>query len=77
MFALNLIDKCYTHVVQCAAVTIHCSEMIEHPQLCSPKNCKEHWNGAAPSSASLPPTIRDDACGGYTSLILKVSLDSM
>lgn len=56
--------------LQWLAVSIHLSEMITHPQKWLRKTCNEHWNGAAPSSASCPPTIRpDDISGGKTKRI--------
>lgn len=43
--------------IQWAAVKIHFDDRIEHPQKWNLLICNEHWYGAWPSSASLPPTI--------------------
>lgn len=52
--------KCSTYDWrQCAAVKVHFSFRIEHPQICPIFiTCSEHWYGAWPSAASVPPTIR-------------------
>lgn len=60
----------FSYLTQWAAVTIHESLITEQPQLWSPKYFNEHWKGATPSGASLPPTMRDDDdCGGYAKIL--------
>lgn len=50
---------------QWAAVTMNFCVRIEHPHSCIPFNKTEHWYGANPSVASLPPTIRPKNTNGY------------
>lgn len=56
--------------MQCAAVRTHLLEIIAHPQLCRPFCWIEHWYGAKPSAATVPPTIRP-VNGGWPTSFLK------
>lgn len=50
-------SKC-SYSVQCAAVKIQRSEMIEAPQRCDEKYCKDTCHGFSSIVVSYPPTIR-------------------
>lgn len=54
-------------ITQCDAVTAHFWLMIEQPQKWNRLDCIEHWYGASPSWAVVPPTIRV-FCGGNTEI---------
>lgn len=56
---INIIYKS----MQCAALKSHSGVMIAQPQRCVPFICKDPWNGATPSTASAPPTIRGEIVG--------------
>lgn len=68
---LKLIEKktltTYFFVKQWAAVRTNLFVIIEHPHSCNPFIWIEHWYGAIPSSAIVPPTIRP----GNSRLIFK------
>lgn len=55
-------------VIQCAAVSIHCSAIIEPPQICdqipNKPHCNEIWYGNSPLFAFSPPAILSEGAAG-------------